>query len=165
MNFLQTTPKWQLALIPILLLVLGGVLWNNFAGNSSEDFSDQRLQSDQPRTVETTAWKWGLRDTTFAHNPFQSLEVPVREKYAQSDLGNSNPAGEPYGASKPGNESQANNALQDLSAKPVTLLIRKGKKDIAIIGDQVIHSGQQLESGQKVKSINIDRILLSNPEG
>ena len=55
--------------------------------------------------------------------------------------------------------------MQQLASQPVTLLIRKSNKDVAIIGDQTIHTGQILESGQQVKSIEMERILLSAPDG
>jgi hypothetical protein len=160
------TPKWQLALIPILVLVLAGVVWNNFAGNDLEDFSNLLTATNLKSSPATTNWKSGQQANALAFNPFRSLTLPKTDSSenrptenrlplatSESDTTITDPSATPA------------SSIESLSSKPVTLLIRKGKKEIAVIGDQIIHSGQQLESGYHVDSIDLKRILLSNPEG
>lgn len=160
------TPKWQLALIPILLLVLVGVVWNNFAGNDIEDFSNLLTTTNLKNSPAKTNWKSGQQSSALAFNPFRSLTPPKVDSLANSPTQNQFPLGNSESATTNTDPSTApTNSIESLGSKPVTLLIRKGKKEIAVIGDQIIHSGQQLESGYHVDSIDLKRILLSNPEG
>lgn len=159
-------PKWQLALIPILLLVLVGVVWNNFAGNDIEDFSDLLTAANVKTSPAKSNWKSGQQANALAFNPFRSLTLSKTEDLANSPAQNRLPLATSESDTTVTDPSAAPaNSIESLSSKPVTLLIRKGKKEIAVIGDQIIHSGQQLESGYHVDSIDLKRILLSNPEG
>lgn len=160
------TPKWQLALIPILLLVLIGVVWNNFAGNDIEDFSNLLTNTSLKNSPAKTNWKSGQQSSALAFNPFRSLTPPKVDSLANSPTQNRLPLATSESDTTITDPSATPaTSIESLGSKPVTLLIRKGKKEIAVIGDQIIHSGQQLESGYHVDSIDLKRILLSNPEG
>lgn len=162
-----STPLWKLALVPILLLIFAGVLWKNFSSPTDTDVPELLKPVSFQKTQLTSSWKSGCKETAVAFNPFQILKQPPANS---AELVETPPtltsASDGSNPDSPNHKSSSAPAdqLQTLSSQPVTLLIKKGKKDIAVIGDQIIHSGQRLESGHEVRSIEIDRILLSNPD-
>ena len=166
MNPNSPTPKWKLALIPILLLVLVAAIWNTFSQNNEEDLPELLTPASLKKTSLVMNWKLGRRNAAVAYNPFKDVAPVNPESLTQ----NSTPTLIPNTTGSPGSNdgtptTAPQNSLESLTSQPVTLLIRKGKKEIAVIGDQVIHSGQRLDSGYQVESIDLKRILLSNPDG
>ena len=152
---------WKLALIPILILILGSVVWFNYFATPTEQTIELTSTPQKSRAAATSAWNSGRYQSSVANNPFQALRIPDLETMAQPTEPNS-PADS---ASEPVIAPEPVSPMQQLASQPVTLLIRKSNKDVAIIGDQTIHTGQILESGQQVKSIEMERILLSAPDG
>lgn len=162
----DSTPKWKLMLIPILLVILIAVVWNNFRKPAAEDTLELLNPTSVKKPFAASNWQLGKRDIAISFNPFNSLKPPQLVR---------NGGASPSPTVDPNNPTAVNDStdptqspaqsLDALASKPVTLLIRKGKKEIAVIGDQVIRSGQTLESGYQVDSIDMKRILLSNPDG
>lgn len=161
-----STPLWKLALVPILLLIFAGVLWKNFSSPADTDVPELLKPVNFQKTQLTSSWKLGCKETAIAFNPFQNLKQPSTNSAELVETSTTSSNSEGSSPDSPYTQSSSTSAdpLQTLSSQPVTLLIKKGKKDIAVIGDQIIHSGQRLESGHEVRSIEMDRILLSNPD-
>lgn len=161
-----STPLWKLALVPILLLIFAGVLWKNFSAPADTDVPELLKPVNFQKTQSISVWKLGSKETAIAFNPFQNLKPPQTNGPEAAETSTTFSASESNSSDAPYDKSTSDSAdpLQALSSQPVTLLIKKGKKDIAVIGDQIIHSGQRLESGHEVRSIEMDRILLSNPD-
>lgn len=155
-------------LIPILLVVLIAVVWNNFRPTAAEDGPELLTPTSVKKTLTASNWQVGKKDTAISFNPFSTLKPP---QLMGDNSSSQNPAVDPNNPNPSSDTDSTDPAqppgqsLNELAKKPVTLLIRKGKKDIAVIGDQVIRSGQTLESGYQVDSIDMKRILLSNPNG
>jgi hypothetical protein len=165
MSSTTPTPKWKLALIPILLLVLVGTLWNNFSKSTDEDMPELLTPANHKKPLVETNWKLGRKDAAIAFNPFKEISSASK---ALTNTPTPTLLPSPIDAIQSDNidpVAAQQNSLESLTSQPVTLLIRKGKKDIAVIGDQVIHSGQRLDSGYQVEAIDLKRILLSNQDG
>jgi cytoskeletal protein RodZ len=153
---------WKTALIPVLILILGCVVWfNYFATPSDQSIELTSTPQKSSAAITTSAWNSGRFQSSVAYNPFQVLRTSSPETLAQP----TEPTSTSDAAAEPATTPEQVSPLQQLASQPVTLLIRKSNKDIAIIGDQTIHSGQIFESGQQVKSIEMERILLSEPDG
>jgi hypothetical protein len=160
----QQTPKWKIAAIPILLVILGTVLWNNSRSNSDQESLELLTRTKQKNTATASPWNTGQKQTALRYNPFKIQNAKLIPNTSPTSLASVTANSDP---TPPAHSDQSSSyptqSIQDLSSKSVTLLIRKGKKDIAIIGGQVIRSGQRLETGLEVQSIDMNRILLSNP--
>lgn len=160
----RQTSNWKIAAIPILLVILGVVLWNNTRSKSVQESLELLTRGKQKNTATAESWNSGQKQTALLYNPFQIPKVELPAIPSPSSLQSITAGPDPI---SPANSDQLpsypTQSMQDLSSKSVTLLIRKGKKDIAVIGNQVIRSGQRLETGQEVQSIDLNRILLSNP--
>lgn len=156
-------PKWKIAAIPSLLVILGAVLWNNSRSDSDQESLELLTRAKLKNTASDTPWNIGQKHTALLYNPFQTPKIKLPLSPSPNSLEPTIAGSNPLPANPDQLPYYPTQSIQELSSKSVTLLIRKGKKDIAVIGDQVIRSGQRLDTGLEVQAIDMDRILLSNP--
>ncbi len=165
MKNLTSAQRWQLTLLPFLIILFCWVSWNNFFSQSE---SDLELLIDRPSssTSVVSKWEYGKIAAALQSNPFEPIRSQITSlangKISTQSDDNRQPAA--TSSSQDATSPIVTNTLEassELATQPVKLLIRQKNKEVAIIGDQVYRSGQVLENGRKIESIDLNRIKLA----
>lgn len=183
-------PKWKLALIPILLAVLGGVLLNNYrrsapAATTTVVKSTDRSESSQASTSQATAAQGlvssksaGGQDTTAGGSGKKPRETAWPETPAE-ELGKVNPfeslAGRETSGTKPNEppvgqfvstprQTSPEAIKEQLEALPMRYYFQSGNRRVMMVGEHLITEGQQIGQDYVVRELRPDKIVVGSAD-
>ncbi len=163
--------KHKLAAIPVLLIILGYVLWGDSsgAGNSSKlsDSSNTGGAASEVASAMETApavrktaepvserhEKWSDTDLSFLHGPnplasYRNLKPDPAVSAAKLKVETPTiPAGQPE-------HIVQTQLAAELTQLPLKYRFRSGRRDVVMLGDRILESGDSLGAG-----LQVDRVL------
>lgn len=158
--------KYKAALIPVLLLVFGYVMWNNFTDDSptetSSNRSNQSAKSDSDvelvRRKRNNAKTWPKTDVSFLDGPnplasyrkFKPVEVVKASAPSESKV------------KQP--EKQIEPAIQvvgrQLANRPVKYRFKSSGQHVLMIGDHVLKEGEIVSDDIRLDRIENGKLIL-----
>lgn len=161
--------RWKIALIPILLMVLLGVLYNNFRSTEPEtELATPTKPGSVVDLVRPSADKQDLSPSGLTWpeielpevgviNPFASLEKPHAESNSST----------PDQDSKPKLITAINHEqhVMQLSQEPLQYYFQAGDRRVMMVGNQVFTQGQPVSDHFVVERLEMDKIVFGRANG
>ena len=164
--------KLKLAAIPVLLAVLGYVLWDGLSGDTKRALPPPQLANSTTPQAPTVAKRPAPAQVNAktktpklptvdiaalkSRNPFSDYRAKEQSDLEQLDVNSL--------ATTPQRVNPIAEVQQMLANQPVTYRFESAQRKVLVVGDKVIESGRQLSDDVQVEAIQQDRIILTRTE-
>ncbi|QDU40143.1 hypothetical protein Mal4_44980 [Maioricimonas rarisocia] len=174
--FPNAKDRRKAAAIPVLVLILGYVLWSQFAGGGSEgggaasmlttaaeNFIRSRRETAEA-LEELNRMSAVDLDSALEHDPFAVLAPLDPEQAADEDDSEELPEEPTLEDLSELREQKREEQISTLQKLKVTAVLTSGGQPSALFGSEVVHIGDTLPGGATVVAIDRSGIVVRLPE-
>ena len=158
--------KQKVVAIPLLLVVLGYVLWSNSQGSGTKADPAAELANASPTVVApskpavanaddaTTAWPEPVTDFLDGANPFASFRATKKQetKLVTTIAPKIDKAEELRRA--------VSKLSDELAAQPLRYFFQSGDRNVVMLGDRLYQNGDRLSEQMKLREIQQENLVL-----
>lgn len=161
--------KQKMLAIPVLLLVLGYVLISNLTGGgessatatistpvaiAGQPLRPSLVNAQEAKARDSKAWPIPTLGFLDAPSPLRSFREPIGTVGTQGEV---LVAGESI---EQANQRIETDIRQQLASQSTQFIFKSSTRKIALVGDQVVSQGEQLQSGGRLRDVRGTNLVI-----